>query len=161
MNDKNMDKDNNESVNTDTGTLPNESTPVAKNNRRYTWVFITIVIVISIAIFFAWFVGREGTNGIKIRQEQLITDVRYTVIGNNLFPIVVVEVENTSTSTKNVSFEVNFYADGSLLGEDQASYVTLAPGDSAFLHAQSDKGYSAWTQHDYSYEITKWWVYNK
>ena len=31
--------------------------------------------------------------------------------------------------------------DGNLLGSDQASYITLAPGDEAFLHAQSDRGY--------------------
>ena len=50
--------------------------------------------------------------------------------------------------------------DGNLLGSDQASYITLAPGDEAFLHAQSDRGYRMWSSHEYSYKITKWHVYS-
>lgn len=97
--------------------------------------------------------------GIAVVEEQLVTDYRYAIIGDSLFPILVVKVKNNSASTKKVSFEANFYADGALLGEDQASFVTLEPGDEAFLHAQSDKGYKVWTQHEYSYKITKWWIY--
>ena len=80
---------------------------------------------------------------------------------HNLYPILLVKVKNNSSSTKKVSFEANFYADGQLLGEDQADYVTLAPGDEAVLMAQSDRGYKAWTQHEYSYKITKWWIFDQ
>ena len=100
-------------------------------------------------------------NGISVLEEQLVTDVIYTVIGNNLYPILLVKVKNNSSSTKKVSFGANFYADGQLLGEDQADYVTLAPGDEAVLMAQSDRGYKAWTQHEYSYKITKWWIFDQ
>ena len=95
-------------------------------------------MVIAIVIIIAVSLG-NSMGGIEIVGEQLVTDPYYTVIGDNLYPIVVVKVKNTSNTTKKVSFEVNFYADGNLLGSDQASYITLAPGDEAFLHAQSDR----------------------
>lgn len=75
-------------------------------------------------------------HGIDILEEQLITNP-YTIIGDNLYPIVIVKVKNTSNSTKKVSLEANFYSDGNLLGSDQASFVTLSPGDEAFLHEHS------------------------
>ena len=100
-----------------------------------------------------------SVKGITVIEEKLVTDISYAVIGDSLFPILLVKVKNNSSSTKKVSFEANFYADGELLGEDQASYVTLGPGDEAVLMAQSDRGYKAWTQHEYSYKITKWWIY--
>lgn len=118
-------------------------------------IIVVVVIVISIAVSLG-----NSMNGIEIVGEQLVTDPYYTTIGDYLYPIVVVKVKNTLNTTKKVSFEANFYADGNLLGSDQASYVTLAPGDEAFLHAQSDKGYRAWSSHEYSYKITKWHVYS-
>lgn len=121
---------------------------------------IAIVVVVAIIIIVAVVVGGNSMHGIDIIGEQLVTDPYYTVIGDNLYPIVVVKVKNTSNTTKKVSFEANFYADGNLLGSDQASYVTLAPGDEAFLHAQSDRGYRMWSSHEYSYKITKWHVYS-
>lgn len=118
-------------------------------------IIVVVVIVISIAVSLG-----NSMNGIEIVGEQLVTDPYYTTIGDYLYPIVVVKVKNTSNTTKKVSFEANFYADGNLLGSDQASYVTLAPGDEAFLHAQSDRGYRMWSSHEYSYKITKWHVYS-
>ena len=99
--------------------------------------------------------------GISVVEEELVTDLNYAVIGESLYPILLVKVKNTSSTTKKVSFEANFYADDELLGDDQASYVVLAPGDEAILKAQSNRGYKFWTQHEYSYKITKWWIFNQ
>lgn len=120
---------------------------------------VAVAVVIAIIIIIAVSLG-NSMNGIEIVGEQLATDPYYTTIGDYLYPIVVVKVKNTSNTTKKVSFEANFYADGNLLGSDQASYITLAPGDEAFLHAQSDRGYRMWSSHEYSYKITKWHVYS-
>ena len=120
---------------------------------------IAAIAVVAVIIIIALSFG-NGMSGIEIVEEHLVTNPYYTIIGNNLYPIVVVKVKNTSNTTKKVSFEANFYADGNLLGSGQASFVTLAPGDEAFLHAQSNKGYRAWSSHEYSYKITKWHVYS-
>lgn len=120
---------------------------------------IAAIAVVAVIIIIALSFG-NGMSGIEIVEEHLVTNPYYAIIGNNLYPIVVVKVKNTSNTTKKVSFEANFYADGNLLGSDQASFVTLAPGDEAFLHAQSNKGYRAWSSHEYSYKITKWHVYS-
>ncbi|MFR5833266.1 MAG: FxLYD domain-containing protein [Acutalibacteraceae bacterium] len=121
---------------------------------------MAIAIVVAIIIIIATVAGGNSMSGIKIVEEQLITEPYYTMIGNNLYPIVVVKVKNTSNKPKKVSFEVNFYADGKLLGDGLSEHITLAPGDEAFIHAQSDKGYRAWSSHDYSYKITKWYVFS-
>lgn len=119
---------------------------------------VIIAVVVGIIVLVSVLLG-DSTNGIDIVEEQLVTDPLYAIVGNNLYPIVVVKVKNTSNATKKVSFEANFYADGNPLGSGQASYITLAPGDESFLHAQSDKGYRAWSSHEYSYKITKWYVF--
>lgn len=128
-------------------------------NKKIAVAIVAAVIVVALVIIIAVSLG-NSMGGIEIVGEQLVTDPYYTVIGDNLYPIVVVKVKNTSNTTKKVSFEANFYADGNLLGSDQASYITLAPGDEAFLHAQSDRGYRMWSSHEYSYKITKWHVYS-
>ena len=129
-------------------------------NKKIAVAIVAAVIVVALVIIIAVSVGGNSMNGIEIVEEQLVTDPYYTTIGDYLYPIVVVKVKNTSNTTKKVSFEANFYADGNLLGSDQASYITLAPGDEAFLHAQSDRGYRMWSSHEYSYKITKWHVYS-
>lgn len=118
------------------------NSPHADDNARKKIVagVVVVAVVIAIVIIIAVSLG-NSMGGIEIVGEQLVTDPYYTVIGDNLYPIVIVKVKNTSNTTKKVSFEANFYADGNLLGSDQASYITLAPGDEAFLHAQSDRGY--------------------
>ncbi len=136
----------------------------AEKNKKVIFVVIAIVALIVIIYLLSnasMCSTSTSLNGISVLEEQLVTDVIYTVIGNNLYPILLVKVKNNSSSTKKVSFEANFYADGQLLGEDQADYVTLAPGDEAVLMAQSDRGYKAWTQHEYSYKITKWWIFDQ
>ena len=124
-------------------------------NKKIAVAIVAAVIVVALVIIIAVSVGGNSMNGIEIVGEQLVTDPYYTTIGDYL-----VKVKNTSNTTKKVSFEANFYADGNLLGSDQASFVTLAPGDEAFLHAQSDRGYRMWSSHEYSYKITKWHVYS-
>lgn len=128
-------------------------------NKKIAVAIVAAVIVVALVIIIAVSLG-NSMGGIEIVGEQLVTDPYYTTIGDYLYPIVVVKVKNTSNTTKKVSFEANFYADGNLLGSDQASFVTLAPGDEAFLHAQSDRGYRMWSSHEYSYKITKWHVYS-
>lgn len=144
----NHDDDNNDQTGTD-----------FERRKKVIIAVVTIVIAVFIVITIAVSLG-NSMKGIDILEEQLVTHPYYAMIGDNLYPIVVVKVKNTSNKTKKVSFEANFYADGNLLGSDQAKYVTLAPGDEAFLHAQSDKGYRAWSSHEYSYKITKWHVYS-
>lgn len=117
------------------------------------------LLVTLVGTMFVTLVACDSGNGIEIIEEELVTDARYAVIGYNLYPILVVKVKNISSATKNVSFEVNFYADGNLLGSGTASFVTLASGDETYMDAQSNKGYAAWTDHDYTYKITKWTVY--
>lgn len=139
---------------------PTNNSPETQEARKKKIIaaVVIIAVVIGIIVLVSILLG-DSTNGIDIVEEQLVTDPRYTIIGNNLYPIVLVKVKNTSNETKKVSFEANFYADGNLLGSDQANYVTLAPGDEAILQAQSDNGYVAWSSHNYTYKITKWWIY--
>ena len=68
--------------------------------------------------------------------------------------------DTRNNTTKKVSFEANFYADGNLLGSGLSDFVTLAPGDEAIIKAQSDKGYLLLRSHEYTYKITKWNVYS-
>ena len=72
---------------------------------------VAVAVVIAIVIIIAVSLG-NSMNGIEIVGEQLVTDPYYTTIGDYLYPIVVVKVKNTSNTTKKVSFEANFYADG-------------------------------------------------
>lgn len=120
---------------------------------------VCLIILIYLLTNTAMCDTSPSMKGIEVVEEKLVTDAVYTIIGESLYPILLVKVKNNSSSTKKVSFEANFYADGQLLGNDQANYVTLEPGDEAILQAQSDKGYKFWTQHEYSYKITKWWIY--
>lgn len=98
------------------------------------------------------------TKGIEVKEEKLITSWE-AIIGDNLFPILRVQIKNTSGSTKKVICNVNFYADGALLSSDSSTIVTLAPGDETYIYAQSNKGYRAWSTHEYSYKITGWTIY--
>lgn len=97
------------------------------------------------------------TKGIEVKEEKLITSWE-AIIGDNLFPILKVKIKNTSNSTKKVIYNVNFYADGALLSSDSSTIVTLAPGDETYIYAQSNKGYRAWSTHEYSYKITGWTI---
>lgn len=129
-------------------------------------IFIVTAIVALIVIIYllsnaSMCSTSTSLKGISVVEEELVTDLNYAVIGESLYPILLVKVKNTSSTTKKVSFEANFYADGELLGDDQASFVVLAPGDEAILKAQSNRGYKFWTQHEYSYKITKWWIFNQ
>ncbi|MCH5152171.1 MAG: hypothetical protein J1F65_05910 [Clostridiales bacterium] len=128
--------------------------PVHK--RWWIWVIIVLVVVIVITICFS---DGSSSDGIKIVEEKLVTTGLQVVKGNYIFPIVSIRVKNTSSVAKNVSFEVNFYANGELLSSDQAEYITLAPGDEATLMAQSSYGIFIGTQTQYTYKITKWWIY--
>lgn len=124
--------------------------------RWWFWVIVVVAIVGIVLLLI------PNTNGIDVQQERLITDnTLETVVGNNMFPVLAVTVKNTSSVTKKVSFEANFYADGELLGSGYADYVTLAPGDTATLKAQSDHGFVAWAQKEYTYKITQWHVYDQ
>lgn len=134
-----------------------ETNPLQR--KKIITAIVVAMIVVAAIIIIAVSVG-SSMKGIEVLEEQLVTNPYYAMIGNNLYPIVVVKVKNTSNTTKKISFEANFYADGKLLGDGQANYITLAPGDEAFLHAQSDKGYRAWSSHAYSYKITKWHIYS-
>jgi hypothetical protein len=133
-------------------------------SKKNIWIGIAIVAVaVILAIIIIPQISGDNSNssnGISIVQEELITSY-HAIEGNHLFPILAIKVKNTSKKTKKVSFEANFYADDNLLGSAQADYVTLAPGDETILFAQSDKGYVAWSSHQYTYKITKWWVFDQ
>lgn len=135
-----------------------ETDPIRR--KKFTTAIVGAIVIVVAIIIIAMSVGGSSMGGIEILEEQLVTNPYYAMIGDNLYPIVVVKVKNTSNTTRKVSFDVNFYADGNLLGSDQANFVTLAPGDEAFLHAQSDKGYRAWSSYEYTYKITKWHIYS-
>ena len=60
---------------------------------------VVVAVVIAIVIIIAVSLG-NSMGGIEIVGEQLVTDPYYTVIGDNLYPIVVVKVKNTSNTTK-------------------------------------------------------------
>lgn len=117
---------------------------------------ISVVVIMAIAIPNC----EGGTQGIEVISETLVTTPYYAAINGYLYPILLVKVKNTSNTTKTVSFEANFYADGNLLGSGLANFVTLAPGDEAILEAQSDKGYLLLRSHEYTYKITQWKVYS-
>ena len=147
---------------------PTSSTSAAVKQTAKKQKIIFIVTAIVALIVIIYLLSNMSTcststslKGISVVEEELITDLNYAVIGESLYPILLVKVKNTSSTTKKVSFEANFYADGELLGDDQASFVVLAPGDEAILKAQSNRGYKFWTQHEYSYKITKWWIFNQ
>lgn len=147
---------------------PTSSTSAAAKQTAKKQKIIFIVTAIVALIVIIYLLSNMSTcststslQGISVVEEELVTDLNYAVIGESLYPILLVKVKNTSSTTKKVSFEANFYADGELLGDDQASYVVLAPGDEAILKAQSNRGYKFWTQHEYSYKITKWWIFNQ
>lgn len=147
---------------------PTSSTSAAVKQTAKKQKIIFIVTAIVALIVIIYLLSNMSTcststslQGISVVEEELVTDLNYAVIGESLYPILLVKVKNTSSTTKKVSFEANFYADGELLGDDQASFVVLAPGDKAILKAQSNRGYKFWTQHEYSYKITKWWIFNQ
>lgn len=131
-----------------------------KSINTKTYVIIAIIVVALIIIGYLISSFDNSINGITIEEEQLVT-TSTAIKGGYLYPILCVKVKNTSNKTKKVSFEANFYADGNLLGDDQASYVVLAPGDEYVLTAQSDRGYSCLSSHEYSYNITKWWIFDQ
>lgn len=134
----------------------------AARKKKIITVLVIIAVVVGIIIFVSILLG-DSTNGIDIVEEHLITDIRYAFEDNHLYPILLLKVKNTSNTTKKVSFEVNFYADGKLLGDGWASFITLAPGDESFIDAQSDTGYGGMQayNHEYTYKITKWHIYEQ
>ncbi len=145
---------------------PSTNAAAKQTAKKQKIIFIFTAIVALIVIIYllsnaSMCSTSTSLQGISVVEEELVTDLNYAVIGESLYPILLVKVKNTSSTTKKVSFEANFYADGELLGDDQASFVVLAPGDEAILKAQSNRGYKFWTQHEYSYKITKWWIFNQ
>lgn len=145
---------------------PSTNAAAKQTAKKQKIIFIVTAIVALIVIIYllsnaSMCSTSTSLKGISVVEEELVTDLNYAVIGESLYPILLVKVKNTSSTTKKVSFEANFYADGELLGDDQASYVVLALGDEAILKAQSNRGYKFWTQHEYSYKITKWWIFNQ
>lgn len=117
------------------------------------WWFWAIIAALVIVIIVA---SSGGNNGITVIEERIynVNSSSYT------YPALAVEVRNDSSSNKKVSVEVNFYADGELLGSGQADYVTLAPGDKTTLRAICDKGYLWIFEKNYTYKITKWWIFD-
>lgn len=139
-------------------------TKLSKKSKKIIFISVAIIAIIILLVVFIPLVKdnkANGNNGIEIIEEQLVTNPLYAIEGNYLYPIIVIKVKNTSSVNKKVSFEANFYADGNLLGSDQADYVTLTPGDETYLKAQSDNGYLAWKTYEYSYKITKWWIFDQ
>lgn len=138
-----------------------ENAPLKKPFYKHWWFWAIIVLAaVVLIVYIVDTGGLNAGNGIKIEKEELITNQLETIVGNNMFPIVAITVTNTSSTVKKVSFEANFYANGELLGDGQASYVTLAPGDKATLKAQCERGYRFGVQKEYTYKITKWWVFD-
>ncbi len=105
------------------------NSPHADDNARKKKIVagvVVVAVVIAIVIIIAVSLG-NSMGGIEIVGEQLVTDPYYTTIGDYLYPIVVVKVKNTSNTTKKVSFEANFYADGNLLGMPPATKPFCTP----------------------------------
>lgn len=131
-------------------------------NRHKILVWI-VGIILAICMVYAMVTpdSSDEVKGIKVLEQRIETSRYYAGIDNYIHPIALIEVENTSSETKEVSVKINFYADGTLLGEGQSSYVTLMPGDKTVLKAQSNKGYYYLYAQDkeYTYKITKWYVY--
>lgn len=130
----------------------------AKRKRIMIIAAVCLISVVIMAIAIPNCGG--GTQGIEVISETLVTTPYYAAINGYLYPILLVKVKNTSNTTKTVSFEANFYADGNLLGSGLANFVTLAPGDEAIIKAQSDKGYLLLRSHEYTFKITKWNIYS-
>ena len=130
----------------------------AKRKRIMIIAAVCLISVVIMAIAIPNCGG--GTQGIEVISETLVTAPYYAAINGYLYPILLVKVKNTSNTTKTVSFEANFYADGNLLGSGLSDFVTLAPGDEAVIKAQSDKGYLLLRSHEYTYKITKWNIYS-
>lgn len=147
-----------------TGSSSTATNPASFYEQHKKAIYIAIVIVVIIAtiltvVFSLPTVGR-ALKGIEIVEEAIVTNPYYCAINDYVYPIVILKIKNNSLRTKKVSFEVNIYADGELLGSDQSSYVTLAAGDESYIHAQSDRGYfiAYYNAHEYTYKITRWWV---
>lgn len=125
-------------------------TPIYKR-----WWFWTLAVAVIIAIAIT-VVNSLAGNGITVVEERLynVNSSSYT------YPALALDVKNDSSSTKKVQVEVNFYADGELLGSGESSLVVLAPGDTTTLRAVCDHGYLRVFEKTYTYKITKWWVYD-
>lgn len=134
-----------------------------EQHKKAIWIGIVVVVIVSAILIGVYSSPTAGIalKGIDVVEEAIVTNPYYCAIGDYVYPIVVLKKKNNSLSTKRVSFEVNIYADGELLGSDQSSYVTLAAGDESYTHAQSDRGYhiAYYAAHEYTYKITRWWVY--
>lgn len=139
--------------------VSSQQSKVAQNKKKWLIVAGVALAIVLVIVFIPQLTG-GGHNGITVEQEEFVTDIR-ALNGNYIFPILALKVKNTSLSTKKVSVEANFYADGNLLGSGLARYVTLASGDETVIYVQSDKGYGFWTTHQYTYKITKWWIFNQ
>ncbi len=132
---------------------------------RHKLLIWIVGIVLAFCMIYSIFAPNSSNEprGIKVVEEQIVTSRYYAEKNNYIYPIVLIEIENTSNTMKKVSVEINFYVDGELLGSDLSDFVTLMPGDKTTLKAQSDKGYYYLYGKDkeYTYKITKWSVYDQ